>query len=1042
MGSMTNSEHKRKSKSMEALRRSIIITLTALSLAQGIPAQASDVTNHLGNSWSSLNIPGNIPGVANWRKISVSSSGAVIAAITFNGGLYLSRDFGDSWRAVIDVGYSDLVDVEVSQEGNTITAYTTRQFFQSNDTGITWIEKVGTFDDHVGCAYLFRCIPNYLESFEGNRGSGGPPNVTSMLLRPGKIYIASETTGGGWQRSLSIQDYWNWTAMGQSADGTKLFAAAVQWSKPGPASALYVSTNSGNSFSLVSSVKNAQLGAISADGSTLVVASQNGNINVSRDMGLTWNSNGSPHEVNWKFQSSADGTKLFARENSNPGQREQSIFESLDSGKTWKPVVIPGVSYYGGLTCNENCTSVLVSGVVGVEWQLFRSDDGGQNWNVLQNVPKWFGLGGKLAVSLDGRVIIAATDEKLATSSDGGATWTTAEFMTQGCNYPPIISADGRSAVLLDCHGEMYTSRDEGVHWVYTPFPTNSVTSIAYSETLLIAATPKSIYTSTDFGLSWHNKLTHPDDIAGQSGISFHSVAVSSNGRVIIADETGPTVIISYDQGATWAVLHDFSIESGYDGDLDIVYPYSFWLNRDGTQGIICRRSGTCWLSSPTPLVVGSGVVGTLLSVNPGTWDSGVELSYQWLKSGVPVPHANTLVYLIAPTDLGSRISVSVSGLRSGFASVDRVSAAVSVTEATMVLSPKPLIVGRGVDRGYGVVGTSLSVNPGTWDSGVQLFYQWLKNGTPIVGEVGSEYLVAPSDLTSMISVSVLGVRSGVAPVRRVSGAVSVTAGTMVLSPNPLIVGSGAAGTLLSVNPGTWDSGVQLFYQWLKNGTPIVGEVGSEYLVAPSDLTSMISVSVLGVRSGVAPVRRVSGAVSVTAGTMVLSPNPLIVGSGAVGTSLSVNPGTWDSGVALSYQWLKNGNPIIGKAGPEYLVSASDFESSISVKVSGSKPGYIKITKISLATSVTPMVMQNQVKPKISGVAKVGNTLKAITSKWSPSAQITYNWTLGGRQIPGANGQTLKLLPSYKKMLVSVVVTQRCQGCKLAKRESASIRVS
>jgi hypothetical protein len=264
----------------------------------------------------------------------------------------------------------------------------------------------------------------------------------------------------------------------------------------------------------------------------------------------------------------------------------------------------------------------------------------------------------------------------------------------------------------------------------------------------------------------------------------------------------------------------------------------------------------------------------------------------------------------------------------------------------------------------------------------------------------------------------------------------------MVLSPNPLIVGSGAGGTLLSVNPGTWDSGVQLFYQWLKNGTPIVGEVGSEYLVAPSDLGSKVSVTVNGVRSGFESEFRRSGAVSVTAGTMVLSPNPLIVGSGAVGTSLSVNPGTWDSGVALSYQWLKNGNPIIGKDGPEYLVSASDFESSISVKVSGSKPGYIKITKISLATSVTPMVMQNQVKPKISGVAKVGNTLKAITSKWSPSAQITYNWTLGGRQIPGANGQTLKLLPSYKKMLVSVVVTQRCQGCKLAKQESASIRVS
>jgi hypothetical protein len=169
---------------------------------------------------------------------------------------------------------------------------------------------------------------------------------------------------------------------------------------------------------------------------------------------------------------------------------------------------------------------------------------------------------------------------------------------------------------------------------------------------------------------------------------------------------------------------------------------------------------------------------------------------------------------------------------------------------------------------------------------------------------------------------------------------------------------------------------------------------------------------------------------------------PVVVGSGVVGTSLSVNPGSWDSGVALSYQWLKNGAPIAGRAGSEYLVSASDFGSSISVRVSGSKAGYLPASQNSLAVSVTPMLMKNQVKPKISGVAKVGITLKAITSKWVPSAQITYNWTLDGRKISGANRQTLKLLPSYKKKLVSVVVTQSCQGCKVAKQTAVSVRVS
>jgi hypothetical protein len=161
-----------------------------------------------------------------------------------------------------------------------------------------------------------------------------------------------------------------------------------------------------------------------------------------------------------------------------------------------------------------------------------------------------------------------------------------------------------------------------------------------------------------------------------------------------------------------------------------------------------------------------------------------------------------------------------------------------------------------------------------------------------------------------------------------------------------------------------------------------------------------------------------------------------------VGTSVTVNPGSWDSGVELSYQWLRNGVPIVGKVGSEYLVLPSDFGSSVSVRVSGSKTGYLVASQNSNALSVTPMVMKNQVKPKIAGAAKVGSTLKAITSKWVPRSQITYHWSLDGRQISGANRQTLKLLPSYKKRLVSVVVTQSCQGCKIARQTSVSVRVS
>ncbi len=88
------------------------------------------------------------------------------------------------------------------------------------------------------------------------------------------------------------------------------------------------------------------------------------------------------------------------------------------------------------------------------------------------------------------------------------------------------------------------------------------------------------------------------------------------------------------------------------------------------------------------------------------------------------------------------------------------------------------------------------------------------------------------------------------------------------------------------------------------------------------------------------------------AGTLSPTPTPTISGKAATGQTLTAVPGTWQSGVTLSYQWLRNGATITGATTPTFLVVAGDVGQKLTVAVTGSLTGYTSATETSGA--VTP----------------------------------------------------------------------------------------
>jgi hypothetical protein len=70
--------------------------------------------------------------------------------------------------------------------------------------------------------------------------------------------------------------------------------------------------------------------------------------------------------------------------------------------------------------------------------------------------------------------------------------------------------------------------------------------------------------------------------------------------------------------------------------------------------------------------------VGSTLRVTPGTWRPGAYLTYQWYSNGAPISGATGTTYRIAGAHLGKKLTVVVTGRKTGYATTDKSSTAVT----------------------------------------------------------------------------------------------------------------------------------------------------------------------------------------------------------------------------------------------------------------------------------------------------------------------------------------------------------------------------
>jgi hypothetical protein len=133
-------------------------------------------------------------------------------------------------------------------------------------------------------------------------------------------------------------------------------------------------------------------------------------------------------------------------------------------------------------------------------------------------------------------------------------------------------------------------------------------------------------------------------------------------------------------------------------------------------------------LQTSAPVVEGEPRVGATLTARPGSWTSGTAFAYQWLADGTPLAGETAQTFTPSAAQVGRRVTVQVTGSRSGYRSATRTSDASGAVAAGTLSAATPTVDGSAR------VGVQLTASAGTWTSGTSFAYQWSADGTVVPG--------------------------------------------------------------------------------------------------------------------------------------------------------------------------------------------------------------------------------------------------------------------------------------------------------------------
>ncbi|MDQ0868291.1 subtilisin family serine protease [Arthrobacter sp. V1I9] len=431
-----------------------------------------------------------------------------------------------------------------------------------------------------------------------------------------------------------------------------------------------------------------------------------------------------------------------------------------------------------------------------------------------------------------------------------------------------------------------------------------------------------------------------------------------------------------------------------------------------------------------TPSIAGSPWVGQALTAQEGDWTpSGFFFffSYEWLRDGKSIPNASARTYRVVTADVGSLISVRVSGFRIGLGGASATSEPLGpVTEGQPIVgTPTPLpgvtIAPAPTESSTPEPTPTETVTP-TPIPEVTLAPAPTESSTPeptptetVTPTPIPEVTLAPAPTESSTPEPTPTETVTPTPIPEVTLAPAPTESstpeptpTETVTPpgyTPRIVGEAKVGSTLTAEEGKYGL---WRYQWSNSDGPISWATGKIYVPKSSDLGKTLAVTVT-VHSLTFDEETVTGTSTptepVAEGTFSAA-KPTITGSAAVGQKVSAVTGPWNAGARLSYQWFRGSAAIPAANAGSYIPVAEDVYHALTVSVTGAAPGYAPLTVGSEPTAPVVPGTLSASNPTIPYKApKLGASLLAndMLSTWPSGTRLSKSWYRSGVQIPNSD---------------------------------------
>ncbi len=360
-------------------------------------------------------------------------------------------------------------------------------------------------------------------------------------------------------------------------------------------------------------------------------------------------------------------------------------------------------------------------------------------------------------------------------------------------------------------------------------------------------------------------------------------------------------------------------------------------------------------------------------------------VSYQWYRDGVAITGATSTSYVVSAASLGG-----------GVYTVDASNTAGTVSSAPVTLDSATLEILKDPVSATAVSGAPVSLEVG-WRGPSSTTFQWYRNGVAVSG--------ATSAVCSFPAVK--GSDAGDYKVELKNGSAVKTSATVKLTvnipaaiftqPEDVAVALDSPVTLKVSATGTQP----LTYQWSRNGIAVTGATSAVYTIpAVSSLNSGTYTVAVNNIVGIAETSNPARVTILTLPSITVQTQENQTAKRDLSATFFVAAA---GSPPLSYQWRKDGVPIVGGTAATLTVGRAQEADAGSYDVLVSNPLGSVTSEARKLSVILPPTIVSQPPPAISATIGATVLLSVVPGGTGP---FTYEWRRASGAIPGANQAT------------------------------------